>query len=349
MTRRILANLLGEEDFARVHRRAPPPRSVLATASRMALLLRAFAREGDRLWLPAPIDPALLPDIPGCPRPILESGPLRALPRADEVLAWCETPTAMAHRGGPRTAGSIPWDAPLHDLLWRLPTPPPEVVAKVHHRRFHLQVAAELGCALPGARMVESLADLDRALRDGPRSWVVKAPFSASGRSRYIERNGDSTLADPKARRTVERLFAYHGPLLFEPWMERTEDFGVSALLAGAELRIVGIHRQRVDRKGQFEGIDLETGLAAEDRERLVATTEAVAAALRREGYTGPFGIDAWRYREADGTLALNPLGEINARMTFGLVAWTAAERGEGSTTQGEGSTTQGRVLTQCG
>ncbi len=326
MTRRILANLLGEEDFARAHRRASPSRSVLATASRMALLLRAFAREGDRLWLPAPVDPALLPEIQGWPRPILESEPLRELPRADEVLAWCETPAAMVHRGGPRAAGTIPWDAPLHDLLWRLPTPSPEVVAKVHHRRFHLQVAAEIGCALPGARMVESLADLDRALRGSPRSWVVKAPFSASGRSRYIERDGPG-LSDPKARRSVERLFAYHGPLLFEPWMERTEDFGVSALLADTELRIVGIHRQKVDRKGQFEGIDLEAGLAAEDRERLVATTEAVATALRREGYVGPFGIDSWRYRRADGALVLNPLGEINARMTFGLVAWTAAGR----------------------
>jgi hypothetical protein len=58
-----------------------------------------------------------------------------------------------------------------------------------------------------------------------------------------------------------------------------------------------------------------------------VATTEAVAAALGREGYVGPFGIDAWRYRRADGALVLNPLGEINARMTFGLVAWTAAGR----------------------
>jgi hypothetical protein len=329
MTRRILANLLGEEDFARTHRRAPPPRSVLATASRKALLLRAFAREGDRLWLPSPVDSALLTEIPGWPRPILESGELRDLPRADEVLAWCETPVAMAHRGGPRAIGTIPWDAPLHDLLWRLPTPSPEVVARVHHRGFHLQVAAEIGCALPGARMVESLVELDRSLRNGPRSWVVKAPFSASGRSRYIERNGPA-LSDPKARRTVEGLFAYHGPLYFEPWMERTEDFGVSALLADgtdAELRIVGIHRQRVDRKGQFEGIELDAGLAAEDRERLVATTEAVAAALGREGYVGPFGIDAWRYRRADGALVLNPLGEINARMTFGLVAWTAAGR----------------------
>ncbi len=154
-----------------------------------------------------------------------------------------------------------------------------------------------------------------------PRSWVLKAPLSASGRDRYIERNG-AGLTDPKARRTVARLFDRHGPLLFEPWMERVADYGVSALLTQDELRVVGIHGQRVDRKGQFVGIDLQPDLTEKDRDRLLETVEAVAAALRRAGYLGPFGIDAWSYRGEDGRVVLNPLGEINARMTFGLVAW---------------------------
>ncbi len=311
--RRILANLLCEDELA--GRRSSPPRAVLETVARMAPLLRAFAREGDRLWSPAP-------------GPDLESGPLRALPPADEVLAWCETPAALEHRGGPRRPAAIDWDAPLHDLVWQLPTPSPAVVATVHHRAFCLQIAKEIGCALPGARMVESLPELDSILREAPPAWVVKAPLSASGRSRYIERNGPA-LADPKSRRTVERLFDRHGPLLFEPWMERTTDFGVSALL-GPDLKVVGIHGQKIDRKGQFAGIDLQPDLSAQDRYRLLETTEAVAEKLRGAGYVGPFGIDAWRYRTGTGTAAgtiLIPLGEINARMTFGLVAWAAAGR----------------------
>jgi hypothetical protein len=312
--RRILANLLCEDELA--GRRGSPPRAVLETVARMAPLLRAFAREGDRLWSPAP-------------GPGLESGPLRDLPPADEVLAWCETPSALEHRGGPRRPTAIDWDAPLHDLVWRLPTPPPAVVARVHHRAFCLQIAQEIGCALPGARMVESLPELDRILRTAPPAWVVKAPLSASGRSRFIgksvERNGPA-LRDPKARRTVERLFERYGALLFEPWMERTADFGVSALLGPDDLKIVGVHGQRIDRKGQFAGIDLQPDLSAQDRDRLLETTQAVAENLRNAGYVGPFGIDAWIYRTEAGT-TLNPLGEINARMTFGLVAWTAEGR----------------------
>jgi hypothetical protein len=330
-SRRILANLLCEDELARAfsgrNRRSTPSRTVLATASQMGTLLRVFAREGDRLWTPGPVN--LVPEIPGLPAVILESGPLRDLPVADEVLGWCETPeVASCRRLSREPAADL--RAPLHQVVWRLPVPSPAVVAAVHHRAFCLQLAEELGYALPGARMVESLAELDRILgrRRAPPRWVLKAPLSAAGRDRYIERDGPA-LIELKARRTVERLFERHGPLLFEPWMDRLADFGVSALLAATELRIVGVYGQRVDAKGQFLGIDLDPAISAADRERLLETTEAVATVLRRAGYVGPFGIDAWTYRDEDGSIALHPLGEINARMTFGLVAWTWAERAQ--------------------
>jgi hypothetical protein len=323
MRRLIVGNLLFEEELAH---RSTPPRKVLETASGAATLLAAFAREGDRLWTPAPVDPERLADLPGLPRPILESGPLRALPPADEVLAWGESPEAAALRTREREAASS-LDAPLHDLLWHLPVAPPEVVAAVNHRFFCLRIAEELGCALPGARIIESLADLDLDLaHEALRAWVVKAPLSASGRSRFIERDGPA-ISSEKGRRTVERLFDRHGPLLFEPWMDRVEDFGVSVLLTPDEVRVVSVHRQLVDLKGQFAGIELEAQLPPAERERVEEVVEGVASALRREGYVGPFGIDLWRYRRPDGTLVLHPLGEINARMTFGLVARALADR----------------------
>src|SRR3954470_22072266 len=114
--RRILANLLCEDELA--GRRSSPPRTVLETIARMAPLLRAFAHEGDQLWSPAPIDPQSVPEIPWLPLPIFESGPLRDLPPAGDVLAWCETPEAAAHRGGARAEGDLAWDEPLHEIVW---------------------------------------------------------------------------------------------------------------------------------------------------------------------------------------------------------------------------------------
>jgi len=295
--RRIVANLLWEDGLTL--RRTTPSRTVLETVSGLGTLLRAFAREGDHLWTPSPVDPERVLEVPAVSRPILESGPLDALPPAGETLTW---------------GSSSP------------------IAAAVHHRAFCLQVAEELGCALPGAQMVESLAGLDRALSSSraPQSWVVKAPYSASGRDRYIERMGPR-ISDPRSRRRVERLFEHHGPLLFEPWMNRTADFGVSALLAPSGLRIVGIHGQQVDVKGQFAGIDLQPDLSEAERARLLETVDGVAARLDRAGYAGPFGVDAWRYRKETGEEILHPLGEINARMTFGGVAWALAERIDGA------------------
>ena len=52
-----------------------------------------------------------------------------------------------------------------------------------------------------------------------------------------------------------------------------------------------------------------------------------VGEALEQDGYRGPFGIDAFIHRLPDGTARLHPLGEINARMTFGLVARALVDR----------------------
>jgi hypothetical protein len=51
---------------------------------------------------------------------------------------------------------------------------------------------------------------------------------------------------------------------------------------------------------------------------RLRERATAVADALTREGYFGPFGIDAYFFRTAAGPLVLNPLGELNARYSMG-------------------------------
>ena len=52
-----------------------------------------------------------------------------------------------------------------------------------------------------------------------------------------------------------------------------------------------------------------------------VATGHRVARALQEIGYFGPLGIDAARYRTADGLERLRPIQDINARYTMGRIA----------------------------
>jgi hypothetical protein len=303
---------------------------VLAVLAAYSTLLRAFSREDDELRTLVPVPPERMADVPGLPRPRLASGRPPEVSEAASVLAWAETvETAAARPGG---QGEAPperlSDAPLHELLWRLPAPSPEAAASVNDRAFCLAAARDLGCSLPGSRMLESMRELASVPVTDP--WVVKAPFSAAGRSRFIHRGG--ALA-PRDQRTVERLFRRHGSLLFEPWMERTDDFGCAALVTAEETRIVAFHRLLVDRRGRFRGLELRnsfdgfSGLSGREAERLEETVGAVAARLRRAGYAGPFGIDCWRFRRGDGAVGFHALGEINGRLTFGLVARALVDR----------------------
>lgn len=322
-------------------------RAALTTASALATLLGVFAAgDRDRLWTPVPVDPERVPEVPGLPRPDLVSGPWERLEPASGVLAWAEVPGVAALRSAAaKETRPAPTAPPLHELLWHIPPPDPEAVKRVLHRGFHLRVAQRLEVALPGAQMVRSVAELEEHLAQGGAEasptggWVGKAPWSAAGRSRVIEPSAageTSSLPESvltrSARRRVERLLARHGELLFEPWMDRVADFGCTGVVTGeggeVDAATVRVHRLHVDSQGRFQGIELPATDAARHESRpLREVAQRVAAALRDTGYRGPYGIDAYLHRDRQGREVLHPLGEINARLTFGHVARALAER----------------------
>jgi hypothetical protein len=300
--RLLIANLDFEDDLARaagldVPALRPAVVSGLVTLSQR---LRALGGAGDELWT-------------------LADGALPEGPR--EVLAWGESAAVAAVRGGPCPEGPVElgdWRA----ALWRL-WPAVEVAAACNHRGFGFALAQRLGSALPGARMVGSLAALD-AVGDGlDGAWVVKAPYSASGRHRLRHRGPP----DAAARTRISRLLA-GGPLLFEPWVERIADLGVVGLIDRADnVRLFPPHRLDNDPAGVFRGIDVDGADVATEGERaqIMDAAAAAAAALAARGYRGPFGIDAFVWRDAAGARRLQPMSEINARLTFGLVARATA------------------------
>jgi hypothetical protein len=300
VSRLVVANLDCEVAWAGAA--ALPP----AVAARLGLLgttLRVFAGHGDALWLPAPVDPACVPDD-GAPRPRLVSGPAPAL----EVA---------------RAGAADPRFAPAAEVV---------VARAVNDRRFAAALAADLGVALPGARTVTSVDELAAHLAAGAAgasptgAWVAKAVLTAAGRDR-VRRRGDQL--DPPTRTRVERLLAVHGALVFEPWMTRTVDVGQGGQVEpGGAVRLAPPHRALVDDGGVVRGVVLDEGAALEpgERDRLAATATAAGRALAAAGYAGPFVVDGFVH-EAAGRRALHPLCELNARLTFGLVARAWAER----------------------
>lgn len=358
--RRILANLEVEEDLRRGARKpgsgarrdgvpgsGEPGNALSAAARRTAAsagtLLRAFAAGDDRLWLPAPVAAERLGRIGGLPEPELEDGALETLEPVRRVLAWGESPRTAEVRerwGAVSDGGLDPLRAPVHQAVWHVAPAPPAAVARVAHRRFCLELARELDLGLPGARMVRDPAEIEDHLRrsgaaSGRGRWVVKAPYSAAGRERLVG-SGPEVLRDPRDRRRLEELFRRHGSLLFEPWVERFADFGCAGLVTPQGVRFAGSHRLEVDERGVFRGVVVARhgsgvpGLTSDEGEALEGTFHEVAGSLAAAGYTGPVGLDAYRWRAPDGRVRFHPMGEINPRLTFGLVARALAERVKG-------------------
>lgn len=342
----IVANLDCEAVFAEAAgvARFHPSHDVAQRISALGTLMAAFGQDGDVLWTPVPVDPDR---VCGPVRVTLRSGALADLPRTTPEpitgwLAWGETHDVTARRkAGPGRSAS-PERAPRGpdwpdwpdwiDWLWSTP-PDPEAAWRCNDRRFCLPLQEALGCRLPGAVLIDSVDALRAhlaAFDPGPAGWVLKAPFSASGRLR-VRRRGRDPEREIEAR--IVRLLSRFGVLCFEPWMERVLDLGCLGLVVDADTcHVFPPHRLETDRAGVFRGIAIEETarwLAPEHHRAVVHAATEAGRALARAGYRGPFGIDAFVYRHdaAPGGQALQPMCEINARLSFGFIAHALARR----------------------
>lgn len=257
------------------------PESIQQRISLYGSLLTALAPAGAivEIWAPAEVDAGRLVTVPGLAVPMM----VRGTPsRAD--LAWAD----------------------------------PEAKA-ANDRRLALSIAEQHGCALPGAKVIHAVDDIDL-----PGAWVCKAPWTAAGRDR-CHGSGPPTA---EQRTRLARLLAKFGGLVLEPWCDRILDAGVCATVAtDGMVTAHPAHGLVTDVRGTFAGIDLAPpALEPSERDQLATLVAAAGAALARLGYAGPFAIDAFAYRDGEAR-RFHPICEINARFTFGWIARALAGR----------------------
>jgi len=191
----------------------------------------------------------------------------------------------------------------------------------------------EMGVAVNS--LAEALAAIEKIRARGHHKIVVKQALGLAG-SNAIR------LFEPELLETHRRWIANavenHRQLIVEPWLDRIQDFSAQLEMTADGLKLCGYTGLINDAKGQFQGNsaapkferripqdviglfsappDIATRLHALYRDIFALLEDE----LRRVGYIGPAGIDAFVYRTPQGDCRLKPIVEINPRYTMGRV-----------------------------
>ena len=218
--------------------------------------------------------------------------------------AFCPTPCALAIL---RRAGADPE-----------PTPPLDVVRRVNSRAF----ASALGPTLPGGAFVTDLERAKAALEGEPpvgEGWRVKYAFGMAGRNQRVV--SGATLAENDLA-FVSRGLA-RGGVQIEPNVAIDEEYALHGLVTvDARVDLGRLVRQRCDVRGAWlstEWIDPAREPLGDVPARMSEEARRVGRALFEAGYFGPFGIDAFTYRDRRGDRQLQARSEINARYSMGF------------------------------
>lgn len=254
----------------------------------------AGVREAIRTW--APVLAASLLDEGDV---LVDEASAPGIARGLRGFAYSPTPRAIALL---RRAGAEPEPHPAVDVLRR-----------VTSRAF----SASLGATLPGAAFVGSFDDARAKIAAAPPvgdGWRIKRAFGMSGRGHRVVAAG--ALAGPDE--AFLRASVARGGVQIEPNVPIVEEVAIHGLIARAgAVRIGRLVAQRCDARGAWVATEPAEAPAIEARLRDEATR--VSAALHAAGYFGPFGIDAFTWRDRDGGVHLQPRSEVNARYTMGF------------------------------
>ncbi len=197
----------------------------------------------------------------------------------------------------------------------------------------HLCTESEIGMAVSSAD--EARAAIARIRAHGHHRIVVKEALGVAG-SNALRLFEPEIL--PTQWRWIENSLVRGRELVVEPWLERLEDFSVQMEMTERGLKLCGFTGLINDARGQFIANFAEPhhhrripakvmawfNVPADLSGRLLELYREIMATLESEfraaGFTGPAGIDAFVYRDAQGAVRLKPIVEINPRYTMGRV-----------------------------
>jgi hypothetical protein len=184
----------------------------------------------------------------------------------------------------------------------------------------------------PEIKIPEFLSDVDnlqKYVSENKPSFIVKTPFSSSGRGLYwVSEN----QLDNSATTWINGALKRQGCVSIEPALDKILDFAIEFYSDGqGDVKYAGLSIFETQAQGQFVGCMLGTQelllqrlsefISPEDYMFLAEQVRIVLQETLGHAYTGFMGVDMMIYKTDEGNYAIHPFVELNLRYTMGLVA----------------------------
>lgn len=277
-----------------------PPKSVVAFRSALAVIPAWIADDGDNIIAPG-VDPRWL-----------ESQGLNV---------------GLKHEGEPAPWG---WSRNAEAIFRRLgcrgPFPDVDMIRQLSHRRTALRLHALLKSRLPYDLPLPPLEIREIAELPAGNQWVLKSPWSCSGRGVVDCSAVSRGVMERRASDSIRR----QGSVMVEPRLDKVCDFAMlfDSTDHGVEYRGLSLFFNAGQTAYGGNIIAPQEELAAQIGSQYLADTAAAVSealtAIIGSNYRGPVGVDMMIYGP---DRLICPTVEVNLRTTMGFVALALGRR----------------------
>lgn len=310
-----------------------PPAHLRVFERELALLPLWLAGEDDWLWHPGLVDEAYAAYLRQVGAPKVQWATEHKLPKDTLVAArpWGWSPAAIRWLRAlglePAPHPLLPWQSDHRDLLSRY-------TGRELALRMKELLQGEALLAIPEVpRVLQRPEELEVLEATMTQPWLLKAPWSASGRGLFkIRSRSEGTARNP----WVLGKLRQQGALLAEPFLDKVQDLSFHFVLDAQGVHFSGTTFFETDKDGQFLGCYVgqrptEKWGAFPMEEVLFAAAgllqEALSGMDLHLHYHGFAGVDALLFRDEAGALRLHPCIELNLRSTMGRLNLALEQR----------------------
>ena len=196
-----------------------------------------------------------------------------------------------------------------------------QVVKQINSREYCHLLSLITGSGVSGSALLSSASDIHCFFDNNPVFPLVIKPAHGSSGFGFIR------VDDPPDKTVINKILQLmtNSIVIAEPWLNRIMDISSSVdISADGTLSAIRHYRCFVDSRGTFFGVylpSLDNSQISRWASSLDSYVKIYTEHIYKSGYFGPVGFDSFVYLQKDGSEALAPIIEINARHVMSDIA----------------------------